>query len=389
MGKKTVPIFLAFLCMGFGDAVGPFVGLAKQQFELSNFAATLIPFVGFLMFGVLSIPMGIFQDRRGKKITLLLGLAVALCGLVIPLFIGLESYPLFLLTILLMGAGAAVLQVAGNPIMRDVSEEGKYSRNLSLGQFVKAIGSMCGPVIPPLAARFFGADWSVVFPIFSVSIIITMISVSMLKVEQTASESQTASFRSCLALLKDPFVRMMVMGIFLYVGAEVCLSAGVPLYLEAVFGVDIVKVGILGSGFFFLALTIGRFSGGMLLNWFKPKTFLIATAILSVISIMALFLGIKVLAIICFFTIGLGFANIFPLIFSIAVDSMPERSNELSGLMITAIFGGAILPMIMGYVADKTSVLVGFVVPLVAMVYILWVAIKVSAKLTKEEAASQ
>ena len=129
---KTLPVFLAFLCMCFGDAVGPFVGLAKEEFDLSNTMAQLIPFVGFLMFGILSVPMGIYQDKRGKKFILLLGLAVALLGLIIPVFGGLNSYGLFLLTILLLGAGAAILQVAGNPIMRDVSPEGKYSRNLSL-----------------------------------------------------------------------------------------------------------------------------------------------------------------------------------------------------------------------------------------------------------------
>jgi fucose permease len=131
----AVPIFLAFLCMGFGDAVGPFVGLAKEHFDLSNFMATLIQFVGFTMFFILSIPMGIYQDKKGKKHVLMLGLLVAFVGLVIPFFGGLHSYALFLLTILFLGGGAAILQVAGNPIMRDVSTEGKYSRNLSLGQF--------------------------------------------------------------------------------------------------------------------------------------------------------------------------------------------------------------------------------------------------------------
>ncbi|MDD2564974.1 MAG: MFS transporter [Salinivirgaceae bacterium] len=120
MKNKTFPIFLAFLAMGFGDAVGPFVGLAKEQFALSNFEAQLIPFMGFIMFGLLSVPMGIFQDRKGKKNVLMIGLFIALIGLTLPLF-GLSSYALFLLTILLLGAGAAILQVAGNPIMRDVS----------------------------------------------------------------------------------------------------------------------------------------------------------------------------------------------------------------------------------------------------------------------------
>src|ERR1035441_7923342 len=115
---SKLPVFLAFLAMGFGDAVGPFVSLAKSEFQLSNAVASLIPFVGFSMFGLLSVPVGLFQDKRGKKFVLMMGLAVALVGLLNATF-GLTSFASFLVTILLIGAGAAILQVAGNPLMRD------------------------------------------------------------------------------------------------------------------------------------------------------------------------------------------------------------------------------------------------------------------------------
>jgi len=162
---KSFPIFLAFLCMGFGDVVGPLVGLAKDTFNLSNTMAQLLPFMGFIMFGLLSVPMGIFQDKKGKKFALMMGMIIALIGLVLPLLGGMTSYGLLLLTVLLLGAGATTLQVAGNPIMRDVSPEGKYSRNLSLAQFVKAIGSLSGSLIPFFAARYWGLDWTILFPI--------------------------------------------------------------------------------------------------------------------------------------------------------------------------------------------------------------------------------
>ncbi len=147
------------------------------------------------------------------------------------------------------------------------------------------------------------------------------------------------------------------------------------------------NVGVLGTGLFFLALTIGRFSGGMILNWMKPKVFLVLTSVLSVLAIAGLFAGIKMVSVVCFFVIGLGFANMFPLIFSIAVDTMPQRGNELSGLMITAIAGGAIVPPIMGLVADHTSNLVGFVVPLLAVIYILWVSVMVLRQKVVAQAA--
>ena len=119
MNRRVIPIFLAFLCMGFVDGVGVFVGLAKAQFQLSNFMANLLPFVAFIGFGVLSVPMGLLQDGTSRTI-LLIGLIIALIGTAIS-FSGLTEYPLFLVTVFLFGTGTSVLQVAGNPIMRDVS----------------------------------------------------------------------------------------------------------------------------------------------------------------------------------------------------------------------------------------------------------------------------
>ena len=374
MRFRTLPVFLAFLAMGFGDAVGPFVGLAKNEFQLSNTVATLIPFVGFSMFGLLSVPFGVFQDKRGKKLVLIMGLCVILAGLLNASF-GLDSFARFLLTVLLVGAGAAILQVAGNPIMRDVSSQGKYSRNLSLGQFVKAIGSLSGPVIPVVAARYFGASWKVIFPIYAVAILITLLAVAALRVDRKEPEHKAATLASCLALLKNGYVLAMVIAIFLYVGAEVCVSAGIPLYLKERFDIDINRVGLLGTGLFFMALTIGRLSGGVILNWMAPRKFFLLTCAASVAGLLGLWVPDRTVAVASFFLAGLGFANIFPLVFSLAVESLPERANELSGLMVTAIVGGAFLPPLMGLAADRATVQIGFLVPLAAILYVTGTAI--------------
>lgn len=373
----TLPIFLAFLCMGFGDAVGPFVGLAKEHFQLTNFVATLIQFVGFVMFFVLSIPMGIYQDKKGKKHVLMLGLLVAFIGLVIPIFGGLKEYSVFLITVMLLGGGAAILQVAGNPVMRDVSPEGKYSRNLSMGQFVKAIGSLSGPVIPVVAARWFNAGWELIFPIYSIALLITLAILWFTNIKEKEIENTIpATFKSSFKLLGNGYVALMVLGIFLYVGAEQSMSSGIPLFLESKFGVDIESLGVAGTGLFFLALMTGRFLGAVILNWMSARKFLMITVLVSMLGILGMFTGIKSLAVISILVIGLGFANIFPLIFSITVDHMPERTNELSGLMISAIVGGAILPPVMGLVADMANMTIGFFIPLAGIFYIGFVALK-------------
>ncbi|TKG95979.1 MFS transporter [Puteibacter caeruleilacunae] len=384
---KALPIFLAFLCMGFGDVVGPLVSLAKDTFSLSNFTAQLLPFMGFIMFGILSVPMGVYQDKKGKKHVLLLGLVIALIGLIIPIVNGMygpkveieagSQFKFYVLlgAILLLGAGATILQVAGNPIMRDVSPEGKYSSNLSLGQSIKAIGSSLGFLLPPAVVVAFDMDWSILFPIYAVLILITLFWTKSTPIEEKREADATpATLGSCLGLLKNKYVLMMVMAIFLYVGAEVCMSSGVPVLLKETFGIEGFGLWISWS-LFFLPILIGRFVGSAILRVFSPVKFLILTVILALVGTIIMFLGSQVLAFVGIVMVGLGFANIFPLVFSIAIDKMPERSNELSGLMVTAIVGGAFIPPIMGAIADTTSVLLGFVVPMACMVYILITAL--------------
>jgi fucose permease len=360
--------------MGFADAAGPFVGLAKQQFNLSNFAAQLIAFTGFIMFGLVSVPMGLLQDQKGKKFILMLGLGTMLAGVAIPALAGFSTFPLFLLTVLLMGAGATILQVAGNPLIRDVSAEGAYSRNLSMAQFVKAIGSLSCSVVVVFAKRWFEVDWGVIFPIFAAAAAVALLFAATLRVDSEARSRNAATLSSCLGLLKNGFVFSMVLAIFLYVGAEVSVSANIPLYLKERFGVDIEKLGLLGTGLFFLALTIGRFSGGVVLRWMSPKTFLRFTTVLSLFGLAGLFVPDKLIATAGFFLAGFGFANIFPLVFSITVDRLPQQTNALSGLLVMAIVGGAFVPPLMGVLSDASgSVQTGFLIPIAAIAYIAWV----------------
>lgn len=392
MKTKTLPIFFAFLCMGFGDVVGPLVGLAKDTFQLSYTMAQLVPFVGFIMFAILSVPMGIYQDKKGKKFILILGLVVALVGLILPMINGMYgahvqfnpgeyfSYYVVLLSILLLCAGATILQVVGNPVMRDVSPEGAYAKNLSLAQSIKAIGSSFGFLLPPLVGMMFGLDWTILFPAFSLLIVITLALSTPLQIsEQKDPNTTRASLRSCLSLLKNGYVLMMVASIFAYVGAEVSMSSGVPILLKENFDIQGFSLWI-SWAIFFLPIVLGRFGGSIILSWISAKKFLIITTVLAAVGIVAMFSSNEILTYIGIVLVGLGFANIFPLVFSITIEHMPERSNELSGLMVMAISGGAIVPLIMGRVSDAAGVLVGFAVPLACLFYIFFVSMAASRK---------
>ncbi len=386
--KKTFPVYLIFLSMGMIDAVGPMVSLAKESFNISITMATLLPLLGYLMYGLLSIPIGVLQDKKGKIFIINLGLTCAFLGLAIPILSGmygsmviqsgsLAQFYKILAAILLLGAGGSILQVAGNPFIRDISEPGHYSKNLSLAQSFITIGSSLGFLLPVFALYAFGFDWSILFPVY---LSIVLISFLWLKFAKTTENRQVkehhASLKSCINLLKNPYVFAMVFGVFVYCGVEISMSTHIPILLKMKYGVSVEDKGLLISwSLFYLPILAGRFFGSFIMSLIVPKRLLLITGIVALIGTLMIFSNSYTLTLIGIFFVGLGFANIFPLIFSITIERMPEYTNELSGLMVSSIVGGAFIPPIMGMVADGISISTAFIVPLICISYLIFIAI--------------
>lgn len=387
--RKFLPIYLIFLSMGMVDAAGPMVSLARESFALSITAATLLPFLGYLMFGLLSIPMGVIQDKRGKVYILNLGLGIMLAGLLIPVLSGMYGkmgidntsmgqFYRILAAVLFIGAGGAIMQVAGNPFVRDVSEEGQYSKNLSKAQAFITIGSSMGFLIPPLMLNLFGLDWSSLFPVNAAIVLAAIVWFYLAKVSEVKQEkTQHATLRSCLKLLKNGYVLKMVLGIFIYCGVEIALASHAPILLNDKFGISVEKLGLVISwSLFYLPIFLGRFSGSFILKFIAPTRLLVVTGLIAVLGVLIILLTNSLnLALFGILIVGFGFANIFPLIFSITIDNLPEHQNELSGLLVTMIVGGTFIPVIMGAVADASNITLAFVVPLACLCYITFLGI--------------
>lgn len=376
--KKTVPIFLAFLVMGVADSMGPLSDAVQKQFELSNVMATLLPFFVFIAFAVFSIPGGIIAGRIGMKKLLLLGLGLNAVATLIPSIVD-PGFVFLLSCIFMLGIGTTFLQVAGNPIMRDVSTEGAYSRNLSFAQGIKGIGSasstyLVSGVIASIAI-FAAMGWRAPFPIFFVLMMIAFVWVTTIKIEEQKAETPP-SIGSCLSLLKEPVFAMAVLGIFLYVGAEVCMGRFLKPVLAG-FGFADDQAALYGPSAFFLLVTVGRLLGGVVLHIMSARTCFRLSALLGVLSGVLFMFNSQPLAIAGVVCAGLGFANIWPMLFSITVEERPERAAELSGLMCMAISGGAIVPLVMGKVVDGTGNLaLSFIVPALCFGYLLLLSLK-------------
>lgn len=387
MRMKTLPILLAFFVMGVADAMGPMSDAVQENFELSAVMATLLSFFVFIAFAVFSVPGGLLATRIGKKNLLLLGLGINAVAMLVPCLID-PPFALLLGCIFALGVGTTFLQVAGNPIMRDVSAEGNYGRNLSFAQGFKGVGStassfIVGGTALASVAVLAKMGWRGVFPIFFVLMTAAFIWVLFLKIEETKADVPP-SIGSSIGLLKKPVFALAVLGIFLYVGAEVCIARFLLPLMEGM-GIEKTTAEKFGPAFFFLMLTVGRLVGGAVLNIMTPRTFFRISAALGLAGAAILMLGGSSLAIIGVLAAGLGFANIWPMLFSITVEEDPQRGSELSGLMCMAISGGAIIPLVMGKLVDSDMAAKAFIVPVICFVYLLILSMKGGSKVAATE----
>jgi FHS family L-fucose permease-like MFS transporter len=383
MRIKTFPILLAFFVMGVADAMGPMSDAVKKNYNLSNVMATLLSFFVFIAFAFFSVPGGLLAARIGKKKLLLLGLGMNAVAMFIPCLME-PGFGLLLACIFALGVGTTFLQVAGNPIMRDVSAEGTYGRNLSFAQGFKGVGSTVSSYLVSSItafALFQSMGWRGVFPIFSVLMAIAFVWVATLKIEETKVDVPP-SIGSSLGLLKKPVFALAVLGIFFYVGAEASMGRFLlPLLKEM--GVEEATASRFGPAFFFLMLTVGRLAGGAVLTVISPRTFFRVSAALGLVGGLVLMLGGSSLALVGVLAAGLGFANIWPMLFSITVEEEPGRASELSGLMCMAISGGAIVPLVMGKLVDGGIGANAFVVPVACFAYLLILSLKGPGKSAK------
>ncbi len=374
---KMLPVFMSFIVMGFVDIVGVSTGYIKKDFDLPDDLAQFIPSMAFIWFFFLSVPVGILQDKIGKKNMLNIGMALSGFAMLLP-FIN-YSFPVMLIAFVFLGIGNTIVQVSANPLLMDVSPADKFSSFMSLTQFMKAIVSLLGPIIATFVATQYG-DWRFVFAVYAITSIIAVVWLYFTKIEESGTDKTPATFKSCFLLLKNPFILMMVIGIFLTVGADVGMNSNIQNYLMSVYGLTIEQAS-LGISIYFTALMISRFLGAILLNWIKPRVFLVITATIALLSvILMLFAPSSTVGLVAIFLIGLGAGNLFPLIFSIAVNKMPERSNEISGLMIMAVSGGAFIPPLIGMISKNYDTIISLSVLALCMAYLFTIAVIESLK---------
>lgn len=352
------PVLLSFFVVSFVDLVGTGVDELKQNSNTPGYLLQLIPFVAFIWFFLLSVPAGIWQTKIGKKRVLNFAILITSVGLFVPAF-G-NNLPIILLSFSLLGIGNTIMQVAANPLLVDVVPDKKASSFLSLSQFIKSVGSMIGPfvaaVVGPLLAQLFNYEgqgtWRFGLYLFGFISLLSFFWLSVTRIEEKAVTEEKVSILSCFKLLSNQYIALMVFGIFAVVGIDVALNSNIGTFLHLKLGVG-EEMAKYGKSVYFFAKMVGTFAGAIILMKWDPRKILSISSILAILAVLALtFTSTEILAWILVAVISLGVSNIFPLIYSITVGNYPQRSNEISGLMMMAISGGAFFPFLVGLSMD-------------------------------------
>ena len=349
-----IPVMLCFFCMGFVDLVGIASNYVKEDLALNDSTANIFPSLVFFWFLIFSVPTGMLMNKIGRKKTVLLSLGVTVLSLLIPLF-G-NNFAIMLISFSLLGIGNALMQTSLNPLVSTVMGGGNLASTLTFGQFIKAIASFLAPYLAMWGATqvipSFGYDWRILFGIYFVVGILATALLGVTPIDEPKIEGKASTFAECFKLLGTPIVLLSFFGIMCHVGIDVGTNTTAPKILMERLGMTLNDAAF-ATSLYFIFRTIGCLTGSFFLRVLPTRTFFIISVIMMALSMCGLFFGTeKWVLYTAIALVGYGNSNIFSICFAQALTSMPEKQNEVSGLMIMGLFGGTVFPLLMGFASD-------------------------------------
>ncbi|HIS22891.1 MAG TPA: MFS transporter [Candidatus Cryptobacteroides intestinipullorum] len=375
---KILPIMICFFAMGFVDLVGIASNYVKADLGLSDAQANVLPSLVFFWFLIFSVPTGLLMNRIGRKKTVMLSLFVTALSLLMPVF-G-DSYPVMLLSFSLLGIGNALMQTSLNPLLSAIVRGDKLASSLTFGQFVKAIASFLAPYIAMWGATqavpSFGLGWRVLFPVYFIIAVIAVMWLGVTSIEEEKPDA-ASGFGDCFRLLGRPFILLCFLGIMCHVGIDVGTNTTAPKILMERLGFSLEEASF-STSLYFIFRTVGCLTGALILQKLSPKVFFfISISMMTVSMLMLLFCHSLAAVYVAIALVGYGNSNVFSIIFSQALLDMPEKKNEISGLMIMGLFGGTVFPLLMGFASDAAGQAGAVAVMLAGTMYLMFYAFKV------------
>ena len=373
-------VFLTFFVMSLlTNILGAIVPDIINSFGVTLAAAAFLPFSFFIAYGVMSIPAGFLVERfREKPVMIgafLVGTAGALSFALHP------GYQVAVVSLFLMGSGMAILQVAVNPLLRVAGGEEHFAYNSAFAQLIFGSASFVSPRLYSYLVLNLGktsADqnlflrvmakltppalpWASIYWVFAFSTIVMVVILGFLrfpKIELTADE-QAGTVSMYRSLLRKPIVWMYFVSIFAYVGSEQGNSDWISKFLAQYHGVDPHTAGAAAVSWFWGLLTAGCLIGMVLLKIFDSRYVLIGTCLGAMACLSAALFGPASLSVVAFPAVGLFVSVMWPILVSLALNSVSEYHGAFTGILSTGIMGGAVVPVIIGRIGDAAGLRTG------------------------------
>ena len=375
-----LPVLFAFFVMGFCDLVGVSVTYAQAQFGWTETQAGFLPSMVFFWFLVLSIPVAYRMNKWGRKNTVLFSMFFTFTGMILPFILFNEI--ICYLSFVLLGIGNTIQQVSLNPLLTNVVSKERLTSSLTAGNFIKAISSLSGPLIAGICYSTFGR-WELIFPIYAGFTLVSFFWLASTPLKQDAKSKTEASIKKTFSLLKNNQILLLFIGILAVVGLDVGLNTLAPKLLIERINLPQDIAGY-GSSWYFAARTAGTFCGVFILAKTTERAYFRINMIICLLALVGLFFAYShtlILVLICI--IAFAASCIFAVIFSMALRILPDNTNDISGLMITGISGGAIVPPLMGITSDLVGNQNGSLLVIgVCILYLLYCAYKIQANKT-------
>ncbi len=397
--KKNHFIVILILCIWFvisfvTNILGPMLPMIINDFKLTLTLAAFLPFSFFLAYGIMSIPSGMMIERYGGKFSLLAAFSLAFIGA--SLFVLFPGYSVVLVSLFIIGMGMAMLQVIILPLMREAGGEVNYAFYAVLAQIVFGSASFLSPFVLTKVMQLLSEDpsqdsaligilrkvapeglsWGAFYFIFAIVFALMLVVISCIKFPKVVlkDDEKTGTFQNYIDLLKKKQVILFFLGIVAYVGTEQGLATWMSQFLKTYHQVDPAGAGATAVAWFWGLMSLGCLLGLIIVKLIDSKIMLRIFAVLAIANLAIALFGPREVSVIAFPCCGFSISIMFSVIFSLALNSEEKHHGVFSGILCTGIFGGALVPFIIGWMGDHIGLRLAMLFLFITLGYILSVS---------------
>lgn len=362
-------IMLTFFVISFlTNVIGALNPDFISGFNLSLKLAGLLPFAFFIAYGLVSIPTGMLLEKYKEKRIMIAGFVVAFFGSL--LLAVMHDYLSAIISLFLIGGGMAMLQVVINPLLRTAGGEEHYAFNSVLAQLIFGAASFLSPLvyaglvknpgmfsrIVPVNLPWISLYW--IFAVISLAMIIVIRVSRFPKVELKADE-EAGPLQTHIQLFRRRVVVLFFIAMICYVGTEQGISFWMSKFLQTYHHYDPQTKGADTVAYFWGLMTVGGVVGLLLLKIMDSRRVLVWFTVAALACLSAALFGSGPVALVAFPAVGFFASVMYPIIFSLALNSIDEHHGSFAGIMVTGIIGGAIGPWLIGELGDLVGLRAG------------------------------